>query len=117
MLSIAEQSLALCQTFEAELLVELMLRQWEHPLADDSEFRGQLLETATAVLDEAVRGTRFIEGVPASSMSFVAALYYAELRACEDAGGSSQSMEARHRWLTRVRHCLPSCFCDPGLLE
>jgi hypothetical protein len=115
--SVAHKSLALCQTFEAELLLELMLRQWEHPLADDNEFRGQLLETVTAVLEEAVQGTSFVEGVPPADMNFVAALYYAELRACEDAGDVAQQRELREKWLTRLRHCLPSCFCDPGLLE
>jgi hypothetical protein len=115
--SVVRKSLALCQTFEAELLLELMLRHWEHPLADDSYFRGQLLETVTAVLEEAARGTSFVAGVPPADMNFVAAVYYAELRACEEAGDAPPQRESRENWLTRIRRCLPSCFCDPGLLE
>ena len=103
--------------FEAELLLELMLRQWGHPLADDSEFRGQLIETVTAVLDEATRGTSFIEGVSPADMNFVAALFYAELRACEEAGDSPQQKQLRENWLECIRRCLPSCFCDPHFLE
>ena len=113
MQSVAQKSLALCQTFEAELLLELMLRQWNHPLADDSEFRNHLLETATAILDEAVRGTSFIEGVLPADMNLVAALYYAEIRACEESHGAPAERELREKWLTNLRRCLPSCFCDP----
>jgi len=115
--TVAQKSLALCQTFEAELLLELMLRHWKHPFADDSEYRNHLLETATVVLDEAVRGTSFIEGVLPADMNFVAAVYYAELRACEEAHDPSEHRELRENWLTIVRRSLPSCFCDPGLLE
>jgi hypothetical protein len=115
--SIAQKSLALCQMFEAELLLELMLRHWRHPLADDTEFRNHLLETATAVLDEAVRGTSLIEGVSPADMNFIAAVYYAELRASEETHDSPEQHQAREVWLTNVRRCLPSCFCDPGLLE
>ncbi len=117
MLSVARRSLALCQTFEAELLLELMLRHWEHPLADDADFRNHLLETATSVLDEAVRGTSLIEGVLPADMNFVAAVYYAELRACEESHDAPQRRQAREKWLVSVRQCLPSCFCDPGLLS
>ena len=116
MSSIARKSLALCQTFEAELLLELMLRHWEHPLADDSEFRGQLIETVTEVLNEAVRGTSFVEGVPPKDMNFVAAVYYAELRAIEEMDDTLEEKQHRMQWLTILRRCLPSCFCDPGFL-
>jgi hypothetical protein len=116
MASIACKSLALCQTYEAELLLELMLRHWNHPLANASEFRGQLIETVTAVLEEAVQGTSFIEGIPPADMNFVAALYYAELRACEDLDEAMPEKTLRIQWLTNIRHCLPSCFCDPGFL-
>jgi hypothetical protein len=103
--------------FEAELLLELMLRHWQHPLADDAEFRNHLLETATAVLDEAVRGTSLVEGVSPADMNFIAAVYYAELRASEESHNSSELRQVREMWLARVRRCLPSCFCDPGFLE
>jgi hypothetical protein len=114
--SIAQRSLALCQTFEAELLLELMLRHWGHPLADDSEFRNHLLETATAVLDEAVQGTTFVEGVPPADTNFVAAVYYAETLAFQECIDAPQQRNLREAWLTSIRRCLPSCFCDPGLL-
>ena len=117
MSSIAEKSLHFCQLFEAELLLELMLRQWDHPLADDGEYRSQLLETTTRVLEEAARGTSFIESVAPSNMNFVAALYYAETRACEDSHDSPEVRPLRENWLRKVRHCLPSCFCDPSLLD
>lgn len=117
MLSVAQKSLALCQTFEAELLLELMLRHWNHPLANDSEFRNHLIETVTAILDEAVRGTTFIKGVLPADMNFVAALYYAELLACEVSIDLPQQRGLREAWLATVRRCLPSCFCDPGLLQ
>ena len=48
--SVAKLSLQLTGLFEAEVLVELMLRQWKHPLADQTEFRDQLLEQAADVL-------------------------------------------------------------------
>ena len=50
----AERSLAICSLFESEVLVWLLLRSWDHPLAEDADFRNQLLETAAAVLDTAV---------------------------------------------------------------
>ena len=45
-MSIARASLKLSGLFEAELLLELMLRYWNHPLADDRDFRNNLLENA-----------------------------------------------------------------------
>ncbi len=114
--SIAQKSLQICQLFEAELLLELMLRYWRHPYADDREFRGQLIENVTGVLEEAVRGTCFIEGMAPSSMNFVAAVYYAEVRALEDADDPPEQRRLRIEWLTALRHALPSCFCDPEML-
>ncbi|HUT95513.1 MAG TPA: hypothetical protein VMY37_39020 [Thermoguttaceae bacterium] len=111
----AERSLAICSLFESEVLVWLLLRNWHHPLAEDDDFRNQLLETATAVLDTAAHGPRnsvFIEGMPASDMNLVAALWYAENRALEDLQiESSEEHGARLRWLEAVRRGLPSCFC------
>ena len=117
MASVAKKSYDLCQTFEAELLLELMFRYWKHPLADDSEFRGQLLETVAAILEEAVHGTSLIEGLSAPNMNFVAAVYYAEIRACEEPVNSPEIKEQRDAWLTNLRHCLPSCFCEPEMLD
>ncbi len=93
----------------------LLLRNWHHPLAEDEDFRVQLLETATAVLDTAAKGARdcvFIEGMPASDMNLVAALWYAENRALEDVQNESgEEIAARLDWLEAVRRGLPSCFC------
>ena len=111
----AKRSLAICSLFESEVLVWLLLRNWHHPLAEDGDFRNQLLETATAVLDTAAtdpRSTVFIKGVPASDMNLIAAIWYAENRALEDLQTESgRDREARRRWLDAVRRGLPSCFC------
>ena len=111
----AERSRAICSLFESEVLVWLLLRNWHHPLAEDGDFRNQLLETAAAVLDTAATGPRnsvFIEGLPASDMNLIAAIWYAENRALEDleteSGGDRR---ARLRWLEAVRRAVPSCFC------
>lgn len=44
--SIAKACLQMTGLFEAELLTELMLRFWNHPLAEDEDFRSSLLEAA-----------------------------------------------------------------------
>jgi hypothetical protein len=44
--SIAKACLRMTGLFEAELLTELILRHWGHPLASDGEYRSQLLEAA-----------------------------------------------------------------------
>jgi hypothetical protein len=111
----AEKSLAICALFESELLVWLMLRNWNHPLAEDREFRSQLLERATEVLTAAVgqgRDHAFIEGVPAKDMNLVAAFWYAEWLAVEPMRGDDERhRESRIEWLNKVRRALPSCFC------
>jgi hypothetical protein len=97
-----------------------MLRNWNHPLAEHEDYRHQMLETAADVLSAAARGTSaqvFIEGVPAADMSFVAALWYAENRAIEDAQSVTQTeLDARRSWLDSVRRTLPSCFCSQDSL-
>ncbi len=119
MTSLAQGALEICSLFEGELLVELMFRQWDHPQADDRDYRSTLLETTTEVLQAAVGGTSLIKGLPARDTNFVAALYYAETRALEnpDTDLDHESMARRKNWLDCVRHSLPSCFCDPGLLD
>ncbi len=49
--NVAKQCLAICPLFEGELLLELILRHWNHPFADEELFRQQLLETATEVVE------------------------------------------------------------------
>ncbi|NUQ63200.1 MAG: hypothetical protein HUU20_12040 [Pirellulales bacterium] len=115
--SVAEKSLALCQLYEAELLLELMLRHWQHPCADDAYFRSQLLETATEALRASVSGAVLIEGISPSNMNLVAAVWYAESRSSEDSQDSPSILEQRELWSIAVRHSVPSCFCDPDLLD
>ena len=116
----AAKSFGFCSLFESELLVHLMLRNWNHPLAEADEYRSQLLETAAEVLNTASTGPKdqvFIEGLPATDMNLVAAFWYAEHRAIEDAVGTTQDeTKARQRWLKIVRRTLPSCFCGKELL-
>ena len=112
----AKRCLAICPLFEAELLVELMLRSWGHPFAINESFRQGLLESATELLvtasDESCNEV-FIEGLPAREMNFVAAIWYAEWCAVQD---DAHERDAREKWLSDVRRSLPSCFCPTDLL-
>ena len=114
MKSISEKCLEMTSLFEAELLVRLMLRYWKHPLADDEEFANNLLEGASEALRSASKGELLIEGVPPTSLNFVAAVWYAEYCSLETAENSYKTIEARKDWLNVVRRTLPSCFCDPS---
>jgi hypothetical protein len=114
MKSIAEKCLQITSLFEAELLVRLMLRNWQHPFADDPEFANDLLEAASESLRLAAGGTALIEGLPARSLNFVAAIWYAENCAIQDGQRDPEKNEARNEWLFAVRRSLPSCFCDPS---
>jgi len=114
MKSIAEKCLDLTSLFEAELLVRLMLRNWKHPLADDLEFANNLLETASEALRTAAGGEQLIEELPAKSLNFVAAVWYAETCALESDEHDPATADARNEWLFAVRRALPSCFCDPS---
>lgn len=111
----AERSLAICPLFESELLLWLMLRSWNHPLAEDAHHRNQLLERATEVLGAAARGPSdqvFVEGLPARDMNFVAAIWYVESLAIEDLRRpNDEHGRARRQWLEDVHRALPSCFC------
>jgi len=114
MKSVAKKSLELTSLFEAELLVRLMLRVWNHPLADDEEFANDLLEAASGALRAATRGEQLIESVPAKSLNLIAALWYAEYCGVEGEQAEPNIIQARKAWLSAVRRALPSCFCDPG---
>jgi hypothetical protein len=116
--SIAKRSLAYTGLFEAELLVELMLRFWKHPFAGDKEFRNGLLESAAEALRTAVAGQELIQGLPAQAMDLVSAVWYAEWSdLASTASGDRAERKRRQRWLKSVRQSLPSCFCDPELLQ
>jgi len=108
---VARKSLELTGLFEAELLVELMLRFWQHPLADDREFRNDLLEKTAEILRQAVAGVRVMEVVRAENTNFVAAMWYGEWTATQELIG--ESVEGRKRWLDTVQRAMPSCFCNP----
>lgn len=113
-MSIAENSYNLTGMFEAELLVELMLKYWNHPYAKDGEFRQQLLESASAVLVASINGEKIIEGVDPSDMNLVAAVWYAEVTAqAIDFEKHDEVVELRKVWSQALRHSVPSCFSDP----
>jgi hypothetical protein len=112
--SIAEKSLAAAGLFEAEVLTELLLWRWDHPLKGDGEFRTSLLEDAAAVLRRAAGGEQFIQSVPATEMNLIAAIYYVEWNWIS--AGNEDPDGTRHRWLDHVRQALPSCFCSQSEL-
>ncbi len=116
-MSIAQESLRLSSLFEAELLVELMLRYWNHPLAGDVEFRNALLETAVSAVEASVGGERLFEMLAPENVSLVAAIWYAEWNSLDtNPPASSEELAGRRAWADNVRRALPSCFCDPDLL-
>jgi hypothetical protein len=112
----AKRCLAICPLFEAELLLELMLRNWGHPFAPEEPFRQNLLESATELLilasDDSCTEV-FIEGLPTNEMNFVAAIWYIEWCAVQD---ESLEQDRRREWLNNIRRALPSCFCPSDLL-
>jgi hypothetical protein len=108
-ISIAEKSLAASGLFEAEVLTELLLWRWNHPLKSNAEFRENLLEDAATALRRAVAGEQFIESVPAAEMNLIAAIYYVESNFL--LSGDMDPNGARRQWLHLVRRSLPSCFC------
>ncbi|MBN1972849.1 MAG: hypothetical protein JW787_04375 [Sedimentisphaerales bacterium] len=116
-MSIVKDSLKFCSVFEGELLVELMLRYWKHPLAEDVEFRNALLENAAKALRLSIEGTNLIEGLPPNYMSFIAALWYVEWSFLQNASADEiqeSELQQREAWLNAVQHAVPSCFCNPN---
>jgi len=107
--SIAQKSLDMAGMFEAEVLTELLLWRWNHPLRADAEFRNSLLEDASAALRRAIGGETLFESVPAPQTNLIAAIYYAEWTSLSDRGEDPGG--ARHKWLDDLRRSLPSCFC------
>jgi hypothetical protein len=107
---IAEKSLAAAGLFEAEVLTELLLWRWDHPMKLDADFRASLLEDAVTALRRAVAGEQFIESVPAGEMNLIAAIFYVEWSWIESGGEDPGG--ARRQWLDHVRRSLPSCFCS-----
>src|ERR1700684_130796 len=117
-MSISKNALQFCGFFESELLLELMLRYWQHPFAADASFRRSLLESAAEVLRSADSGATLIEGLGGENMNLVAAIWYAESAAVsDDRDCDSQVLQSRQAWLETLMRALPSCFCDPKLLD
>lgn len=116
-MSITETSLRFAGIFEAEVLIELMLRYWTHPYADDEEFRNGLLESAVEVLASSISGERLLQEIPPDKMNLIAAVWYAEWSSLSSDRADKQQTTERQEWLDAVRHALPSCFCDPSLLD
>ncbi|MDP6445675.1 MAG: hypothetical protein QGG36_22115 [Pirellulaceae bacterium] len=114
--STAERSLDICQLFEAEVLLHLLLTQWQHPLASDDEFRNALLESATDALRSACDGARLIDDIPPHQMNFIAAVWCVESQQVAAAGAAAAHCEQRLAWLDQIQRALPSCFCNPELL-
>jgi len=112
---VVRKSLELTGLFEAELLVELVLRFWHHPLADDRDFRNGLLERTAEALRQAASGVQIMEDVDAENTNFVAALWFAEWTGLQYPPGESTA--GRQRWLDAVRRAMPSCFCNPDDLS
>ena len=110
MASIAKKSLDIAGLFEAEILTELLLWRWDHPLKNDPEFRNNLLEDAVVALRHAVDGEKLIESVSASDMNLIAAIYYVEWNSISFFGSDPDG--SRSKWLKELRRALPSCFCE-----
>jgi hypothetical protein len=109
-----EDAIRFCHAFEGELLIELMLRYWCHPLSEDADFRNGLIENALQAIRLSMEGKRLLDDVPPSQMNFVAAVWYAEWAALQSGYADVPDHERHQRetWLEVVRHSLPSCFCD-----
>ncbi len=115
--SIAKACLRFTGLFEAELLTELMLRFWKHPLAEDAEFRSGLLEAAAEVLRASAEGERLFSELTPRNVNFVAAIWYAESTTVTVVPeAASAEFSQRRQWLDSIQRSLPSCFCDPDLL-
>src|SRR5262249_32867695 len=110
-MSVAKKCLAFSGLFEAELLVELMLRHWQHPSAADSDFRNELLEGAAQVLRASLGGETLLHDLPPEQMNFIAAVWYVEWYAL--GSGAEDPQGQRQAWLDAVRRSVPSCFCPP----
>src|SRR5579862_2321126 len=98
--SLPKRCLAFCSLFEAELLVELMLRHWNHPMANDPSYRNGLLHSTAEVLKESDAGGKLMEDVPPPQMSFVSAMWYAEWVSIQEA--SEDPGRLREEWLMKV---------------
>jgi len=101
-------------SFEAELLLEFMLRRWNHPFVDDNEYLNSVLESAISALQEARTGVELLEGIAPEEMTFVAAVWYVEWcgQTANRAEDGPEVSRQRAEWLKTVRRSIPSCFCN-----
>ena len=113
----AEDAYRFGQLFEAELLIELMLRFWNHPLDDDAEFRNALIEAAVDVLNALIRGERLMDGVQPLQMKFVATVCDAEWTTLQGSSLEAAELRQRQNWLNIIRKSVPSCFCAHDALD
>jgi hypothetical protein len=115
--SIAKACLQMTGLFEAELLTELLLRHWNHPLAADPDYRSALLESAAGVLRASVKGERLFEDLDPKHVNLVAALWYSEQVSLEQVGDiPPRERKRRQAWLNDIARAIPSCFCNPDRL-
>lgn len=116
-MSIAEKSFQITGLYEAELLVELMLKFWEHPFADNSEYRQNLLESAAEVLRSSMSGIPLHPNLKPDEMNLVAAIWVVESNSLQmDRPLSVSEVSAREIWLRKIEKSLPACFCSPNEL-
>jgi hypothetical protein len=117
-MSIAKGCLDFTGLYEAELLTELTLRFWHHPLAANEEFRTVLLDVASEILQNAVNGNACLEELSAENTNFVVALWCAEqITWVDDEDARLASPDERKRWREDVRRSVPSCFVNPNMLD
>jgi len=114
---IAKTSLNLTGLYESELLVELMLRYWSNPNADDTGFRHGLLEIAAEALRAAVADQKLIEELPPDQMNLVSAVWFAERnRISNDPELGDEERTAVEAWLAIVRRSIPGSSCNQQYL-
>ncbi len=117
-MSVVRRCLDMASLFEAEILTELMLRYWQHPLADNREYRNDLLEAATQALQEAADGGRLLDSLSPEKTNLVAAIWYAEWAALRvsEAEDPADIHERRKQWLAAwnepSRRVSPTIFFD-----
>lgn len=110
--SIAQRCLKIGGLFEAEVLVELMLRYWDHPFADQAEYRNDLLETANQILERATEGNQIIDTLSPEDTNLIVAIWYAEHTGLlnDEPSQDVKITSARRAWLESVKKSIPSCF-------
>lgn len=106
-----DKAIVFAGAFEAELLVMLMMKVWDHPQTGDSDAVHEIVENAAEVLNQSKMGTKFLEELEAEDMNFVAAVWYAET--CQAIDPVDPHHQKRQAWLDAIRRAIPSCFCDP----